>query len=161
MVADHGIADVVRLARFEAERYTDRWGGEPDEVAQRVLATVADAVREGRAEWAVIVTAIRNAIANVARDDRRVRRCPDFPVIEAHAGIPATGAIPDQTRVELRMDIDACLAREGESVRRLCGLLETMTVAEAAVVMDVPRSTLRGWLASLRERMEARGIGPG
>jgi excisionase family DNA binding protein len=35
-----------------------------------------------------------------------------------------------------------------------------MTVAEAAVVMNVPRSTLRGWLASLRERMEARGIGP-
>lgn len=160
MVADHGIADVLRLVRHEAERYACRCNCDPDDVAQRVLVTVGESVREGRAEWAVTVTAIRNAIAHIWRDDRRLRRCPSVPVIEAHSGIPATDAMSDQRRIELRLDIDACLAREGEKVRRLCSLLETMTLAEAAVVMDVPRSTLRGWLASLRERMEARGIGP-
>lgn len=161
MVADHGIADVLRLVRHEAERYASRWGGDTDDVAQRVLVRVGESVREGRAEWALTVTAVRNAMASIARHDRRSRRCPDFPVIEAHSGIPASDAMSDQRRIELRMDIDACLAREGERVRELCALLETMTVAEAAVVMNVPRSTLRGWLASLRERMEARGIGPG
>lgn len=160
MVADHGIADVLRLVRHEAERYAARWGGDPEDVAQRVIATVGEFVREGRAEWAVTVTAIRNAVASIARHDRRSRRCPNLPVIEAHSGIPATDSLSDQRRIELRMDIDACLAREGEAVRRLCGMLETMTLAEAAAVMLVPRSTLRGWLASLRERMEARGIGP-
>lgn len=160
MVADHGIADVLRLVRYESERYAARCGGDPEDVAQRVLATVGEPVREGRAEWATTVRAIRNAIATIWRNDRRAKRCPNLPVIEAHSGIPATDSLSDQRRIELRMDIDACLAREGERVRELCALLETMTVAEAAVVMNVPRSTLRGWLASLRERMEARGIGP-
>lgn len=160
MVADHGIADVVRAVRAEAERYTARWGGDSDDVAQRVLACVSAPVREGRTDWAVVVVAIRGALAEIARHDRRLRRSPSLPVVSAHAGIPAADAMADQRRIDLRLDLDACLAKEGAAVRRLCSLLETMTVAEAAVVMNVPRSTLRGWLASLRERLEARGIGP-
>lgn len=160
MVSDHGLDDVLRLVRCEADRYVARWGGDPEDVAQRVIATVGESVREGRAEWALVVIAIRNALADVARNDRRSKRCPNVPVVSAHTGIPARQSLTDQERIELRLDIDACLEREGESVRRLCTLLETMTLSEAAVAMDVPRSTLRGWLASLRERMEAKGLGP-
>jgi DNA-directed RNA polymerase specialized sigma24 family protein len=159
MVADHGLSDVLRAVRVEAERYAARWGGEPEEVAQRVLVTISEAVREGRADWAFVVVSIRNAVASIARHDRRARRCPSVPVIVAHSGLPVADAMAEQKRIDLRIDIDSCLAREGENVRRLCSLLETMTIAEAAVVMGVPRSTLRGWLASLRERMEARGLG--
>lgn len=160
MVADHGLEHVLGLVRRESERYAARWGGDPEDVCQQVLSMVGESVREGRADWALIVIAIRNAIAHVARDDRRMRRCPNIPVVSAHSGIAAREVITDQERIELRLDIDACLEREGESVRRLCSLLETMTLSEAAAVMDVPRSTLRGWLASLRERMEAKGLGP-
>jgi DNA-directed RNA polymerase specialized sigma24 family protein len=159
MVADHGLSDVLRAVRVEAERYAARWGGEPEEVAQRVLVTIGEAVREGRADWAFVVVSIRNAVASIARHDRRARRSPTVPVIVAHSGLPVADAMAEQKRIDLRIDIDSCLAREGENVRRLCSLLETMTIAEAAVVMGVPRSTLRGWLASLRERMEARGLG--
>jgi hypothetical protein len=159
MVADHGLSDVLRAVRVEAERYAARWGGEPEEVAQRVLAYVRETVRDGREDWAVVVVSIRRALARIARHDRRLRRSPSVPVVQAHAGIPAADAMADQRRIDLRIDLDACLAKEGAAVRRLCSLLETMTVAEAAVVMGVPRSTLRGWLASLRERMEARGLG--
>jgi len=160
MVADHGLSDVLRAVRVEAERYAARWGGEPEEVAHRVLAYVGETVRDGRADWAVVVVSIRRALAKIARHDRRARRCPSVPVIVAHSGLPVADAMAEQRRIDLRIDIDSCLAREGENVRRLCSLLETMTAAEAAVVMGVPRSTLRGWLASLRERMEARGMGP-
>jgi DNA-directed RNA polymerase specialized sigma24 family protein len=160
MVADHGLSDVLRAVRVEAERYAARWGGEPEEVAHRVLAYVGETVRDGRADWAVVVVSIRRALAKIARHDRRLRRSPTLPVVSAHAGIPAVDAMADQRRIDLRIDLDACLAKEGAAVRRLCGLLETMTIAEAAAVMGVPRSTLRGWLASLRERMEARGMGP-
>lgn len=158
-VSDHTAADVWRHVALAAARYAVRSGGDPEEIAQRVLLAVGEPVREGRAEWALTVVAIRNAVASLARHDRRSRRCPAAPVIEAHSGIPTTDSISDQRRADLRLDIDACLSRESENVRRLCSLLETMTVAEAAVVMGVPRSTLRGWLASLRERMEARGLG--
>ncbi len=159
MVSDHTAADVIRHVALAAARYAIQSGGDPDEISQRVLVTIGDAVREGRADWALTVVAIRNAVASIARHDRRARRCPSVPVIVAHAGLPASEAMAEQRRIDLRLDIDACLAKEGENVRRLCSLLETMTVAEAAVVMGVPRSTLRGWLASLRERMEARGLG--
>ena len=159
MVADHGIADVLRAVRAEAERYAGRWGGEPEDVAHRVLACVSAPVREGRADWAVVVVSIRRALAKIARHDRRLCRSPSVLVVSAHAGIPAADAMADQRRIDLRIDLDACLAKEGAAVRRLCSLLETMTLADAAVVMNVPRSTLRGWLASLRERLEAKGSG--
>jgi DNA-directed RNA polymerase specialized sigma24 family protein len=157
--AEHTAADVIRHVALAAARYAIQSGGDPDEISQRVLVTIGEAVREGRADWAFVVVSIRNAVASIARHDRRARRSPSVPVIVAHSGLPVADAMAEQKRIDLRIDIDSCLAREGENVRRLCSLLETMTVAEAAVVMGVPRSTLRGWLASLRERMEARGLG--
>lgn len=159
MVHDHTAADVARYVAMSAARYAGRSGDDADDIAQRVLASVGAIVRDGNAEWALTVTAVRNAIASIAKHDRRSRRSPNLPVVSAHSGIAERQRITEQERIELRIDIDACLAREGKRVRELCKLLETMTLSEASAVMSVPRSTLRGWLASLRERMEARGIG--
>lgn len=151
--------DVLAYVESAARRYCSRTSDEPEEIAQRILARVSDDVRRGIGPWDNVVASIRQAIADIARFDRRAKRCCNLPTQVAHSGIIDRGSIADQERIELRLDIDACLAREGESVRRLCLLLETMSLAEASRAMDVPRRTLRGWLASLRERMEARGFG--
>jgi len=153
--------DVVKHAAAAARRYCLRSGDDAEEIAQRILATVSVDVRDGLADWPLVVIAVRNAIASIARFDRRARRCCDLPVMVAHSGIVKEERITDQERLELRMDLDAVLAREGESVRLLCKLLERMTLTQAAREIGVARSTARGWLASLRERMEAKGYWQG
>ena len=157
MVRDTTREEVLKHAAAAARRYCRRSGDDPEEIAQRILATVSVDVRDGVADWPLVVIAVRNAIASIARFDRRARRCCDLPVMAPHAGIVREERITEQERVDLRLDIEACLAREGENVRVLCSLLERMTLSEAAREMGVARSTLRGWLASLRERMEAKG----
>jgi DNA-directed RNA polymerase specialized sigma24 family protein len=161
MVADHTAADVLAFVAASAARYVARSGGDAEEITQRIMLAIGEPVRHGESEWAYTVTAVRNAVASIARHDRRLRRFPAVPVVSAHSGIAQRDAMSDQERIELRIDIDACLEREGEQVRRLCRLLETMSVAEASRVMNVPRSTLAGWLAGLRDRMEAKGLSPG
>lgn len=160
MAIDPSPADVLRYAGVEAARYAERSGDDPEEIEQRILQAVSSEVREGRAPWALVVVSVRNSIAGIAKHDRRLRRVCDVPTVQAGSGIPQQHGISDQDQAELRMDIETCLARESPQVRKLCRLLETMTLAEAAREMDVPRSTARGWIASLRERMEAKGLGP-
>lgn len=152
-------SDVMRYATRAAARFAARTDCDAEDVAQRVLVAVSADVRDGRAPWAVVVVSIRHALATIVRHDRAARRSSNLPTVAAHSGIASRDRISDQEQLELRLDIDVCLARESVDVRRLCGLLESMTLAEASRVMGVPRSTLRAWLASLRERMEARGLG--
>jgi DNA-directed RNA polymerase specialized sigma24 family protein len=158
MVRDTTREDVVRHAGAAARRYCQRSGDDAEEIVQRILATVSVDVRDGVADWPLVVIAVRNAIASIARFDRRARRCCDLPVMVAHSGIVRDERITEQERIELRMDIETCLAKEGQNVRRLCGLLQQMTLAEAAREMGIARRTARGWIASLRERMEAKGL---
>lgn len=150
--------DVLRYATRASARFAARMECDPEDVAQRVLLAVAEDVRNGRAPWPVVVTAIRHALAGIVRHDRAARRSSNLPTVVAHSGIASRARISDQEQLELRLDIEVCLSRESAEVRRLCGLLQSMTLSDAARVMGVPRSTLAGWLASLRERMEARGI---
>lgn len=152
--------DVLRYTSVAAARYASRSGDDPEEIEQRILQAVSCEVRDGVAPWALVVTSVRNAIANIAKHDRRARRTCDVPTVGAHNGIPTRDRITDQERAELRLDINACLSRESANVRRLCRLLETMTLTEAAREMGVARSTLRGWLKALRDRMEAKGLSP-
>jgi DNA-directed RNA polymerase specialized sigma24 family protein len=153
--------DVLRYATRAAARFSARMECDPEDVAQRVMVAVSADIREGRAPWEVVVVSVRNALANIVKHDRRACRSSGFPTVAAHSGIASRDRITDQEQLELRLDIEVCLSRESVEVRRLCGLLRSMTLTEASRVMGVPRSTLRGWLASLRERMEARGLGGG
>lgn len=151
--------DVVAYAESAARRYASRTKDEPEDIAQRILVRVSAEVRSGSAPWGNVVASIRQAIADIARFDRAAKRAHVGWKMVISDGSYTKGGITDLERAELRLDIAACLDHEGESVRRLCSLLETMSLSEAAEVMNVPRSTLRGWLASLRERLEARGLG--
>jgi DNA-directed RNA polymerase specialized sigma24 family protein len=153
--------DVLRYATRAAARFSARMDADHEDVAQRVMLAVSADIRDGRAPWAVIVVSIRHALAGIVRHDRAARRYSNLPTVSAHSGIASRDRISDQEQVELRHDIDLCLSRESPEVRRLCALLESMTLTQAARVMGVPRATLRGWLASLRERMEAKGLGGG
>jgi predicted DNA-binding protein (UPF0251 family) len=153
--------DVLRYTTRAAARFAARMELDPEEVAQRVLVAVSQEVRHGLADWPVVVVAIRHALAGIVRHDRAARRCSNLPTVAAHSGIPTRDRITDVEQLELRLDIETCLARESADTRRLCELLQSMTLTEASRVMEVPRSTLVGWLASLRERMEARGLGDG
>lgn len=151
--------DVLRYATRASARFAVRMECDAEDVAQRVLLAVADDVRHGRAPWPVVVTAIRHALAGIVRHDRAARRGANLPTVAAHSGIASRDRISDLEQLELRIDIDVCLSRESEEVQRLCGLLQSMTLTEASRAMGVPRSTLAGWVAALRERMEARGFG--
>jgi predicted DNA-binding protein (UPF0251 family) len=153
--------DVLRYTTRAAARFAARMECDPEDVAQRVLVAVSADVRHGRAPWPVVVVSIRHALAGIVRHDRASRRSSNLPTVAAHSGIASRDRISDVEQLELRLDIEVCLARESVEVRRLCALLQSMTLTEASRVMDVPRSTLAGWLASLRERMEARGLGRG
>jgi len=159
MTSDRTDRDVVAYAESAARRYASRTDDEPEDIAQRILARVSADVRSGSAPWDHVVASVRQAIADIARFDRASKRSHRGWSMGSADGIPAKDGITDIERAELRMDLASCIEREGESVRRLCSLLETMSLSEAADVMNVPRSTLRGWLASLRERLEARGLG--
>jgi len=159
MTRDATRRDVMEYAESTARKYASRTNDEPEDIAQRILARVPDDVRSGAAAWDRVVVCVRRAVRDIARFDRRAKRSPNVPVVSAGSGIAETPRISDQRRAELRIDLESCIAREAESVQRLCILLQTMTLAEAADVMRVPRSTLRGWLAGLRDRMEARGMG--
>jgi DNA-directed RNA polymerase specialized sigma24 family protein len=143
-----------------------------------------DSVPERMRSWGVVAAAARNAVANIARHDHAAKRgqrckqatcgidelenlkldgmqnCPVRHSIEALDRKRGKGN-PERERAELRLDIETCLAKESLEVRRLCLLLQAYTVTEAARVMGIPRSTAVGWLASVRERMEARGLEPG
>lgn len=153
--------DVLRYATRAAARFAERMDCDPEDVAQRVMVAVSADIREGRAPWEVVVVSVRNALAGIVRHDRAARRSSNLPTVSAHSGIASRDRITDQEQLELRLDIEVCLSRESADVRRLCRLLRSMTLTEASRVMGVPRSTLAGWLASLRERMEARGLGGG
>lgn len=160
MSLDPSPSDVLQYTSAAAAKYAARSGDDPEEIEQRILQAVSSEVRDGLAPWALVVVSVRNSIAGIAKHDRRARRVCDVPTVQAHNGIAKRDRISDQDQAELRLDIETCLARESPQVRKLCRLLETMTLAEAAREMDVPRSTARGWIASLRERMEAKGLGP-
>ena len=157
LTADEAVAYARRVAAW----YARRAGADPEEIAGRVLVKVARLWADGPlVAWGLLVASVRTSIADVHRDDRAAKRTPAARRLEFDAESIAErrSGEHDPRTLELRMDIDTCLARESADVRRLCGLLETMTLTEASRVMNVPRSTLAGWLASLRERMEARGL---
>ncbi len=153
--------EAVAYARRVAAWYARTAGVDPEDCASRVLVIVSELWAIVPAiEWGLAVRSIRNAIASIHREKRAQKRQLPARRIEVDADdIDDRSAGASCMRsVEMRIDIDTCLARESADVRRLCSLLETMSVSEASRVMGVPRTTLVGWLASLRERMEARGL---
>jgi len=64
----------------------------------------------------------------------------------------------DQEEWELAHDVAATLARLPEHLRRLCELLKTGSISEAAREMGVPRTTLNDHVKKLREIFEDAGL---
>jgi len=67
-------------------------------------------------------------------------------------------ARPDQETVELALDVEAVINRLPDNLRRLCELLKTGSIADAARAMGVPRTTLNDHVKKLREVFEAAGL---
>ena len=64
----------------------------------------------------------------------------------------------DQEKCEMAIDIERMLSRLPRKVRRLCELVKTMTVAEAARRLRLKESTVRSQLAALRESFRDAGL---
>jgi RNA polymerase sigma-70 factor (ECF subfamily) len=64
----------------------------------------------------------------------------------------------DQETAELALDVEAVLKRLPDNLRRLCELLKTGSIADAARAMGVPRTTLHDHVKKLREVFEAAGM---
>jgi RNA polymerase sigma-70 factor (ECF subfamily) len=64
----------------------------------------------------------------------------------------------DQETAELVLDVEAVLKRLPDNLRRLCELLKTGSIADAARAMGVPRTTLNDHVKKLREVFEAAGL---
>jgi RNA polymerase sigma-70 factor (ECF subfamily) len=64
----------------------------------------------------------------------------------------------DQETAELALDVEAVLKRLPDNLRRLCELLKTGSIADAARAMGVPRTTLNDHVKKLREVFEAAGL---
>jgi RNA polymerase sigma-70 factor (ECF subfamily) len=64
----------------------------------------------------------------------------------------------DQETAELALDVEEVLKRLPDNLRRLCELLKTGSIADAARAMGVPRTTLHDHVKKLREVFEAAGL---
>jgi len=64
----------------------------------------------------------------------------------------------DQETAELALDVEAVLKRLPDNLRRLCELLKTGSIADAARAMGVPRTTLHDHVKKLRQVFEAAGL---
>lgn len=64
----------------------------------------------------------------------------------------------DQETAELALDLEDVLKRLPDNLRRLCELLKTGSIADAARAMGVPRTTLNDHVKKLREFFEAAGL---
>lgn len=64
----------------------------------------------------------------------------------------------DQETAELALDVEEVLKRLPDNLRRLCELLKTGSIADAARAMGVPRTTLNDHVKKLREFFEAAGL---
>ncbi len=64
----------------------------------------------------------------------------------------------DLETAELALDVEAVLKRLPDNMHRLCELLKTGSIADAARAMGVPRTTLNDHVKKLREFFEAAGL---
>lgn len=153
-------ADAVYVQRA-AERYARRNAGDAEEIAQRILARVPwiVAARVGAKRWAAVrAVSVSNAIADIDREDRAQKRGEPCEALPPSGVADPIGRLSQAELTSLRIDLEIGLAREGERVRELCELLKVVSIAEAARIMGISRSTATGWIASLRERLEAKGL---
>jgi DNA-directed RNA polymerase specialized sigma24 family protein len=145
-----------------AERYARRTGLDPEDVAQRIMLAVpwGIAPRVGERRWSALrAVSVANAIAGIHREDHASKRAHREPErLPDDGGPEEVGRLTEAERVSLRIDLEIGLAREGERVRELCELLKVVTIAEASRIMGISRTTATGWLAGLRDRLEAKGL---
>lgn len=66
--------------------------------------------------------------------------------------------LSDEELVSLAIDIEEVLARLPPHWQELAARLKTRTKTEAARDMKMPRSTLYGWVRSIRRQFEKRGF---
>ena len=64
----------------------------------------------------------------------------------------------DQETVELALDVEGALKQLPDNLRRLCELLKTGTISDAARAMGVPRTTLNDWVKKIGKFFEAAGL---
>lgn len=158
------VADVAAIRRYVTRiacGYASRSGLDVADVTSRIMLRmpVMDAIPDRMWSWGFVAASARNALASIVRDDHALKRGHHMHRVPLAADLlERKRDIGEQERCELRLDIETCLAKESADVRRLCVLLATHSVTDAARAMGIPRSTAAGWIASLRERMEARGM---
>jgi RNA polymerase sigma-70 factor (ECF subfamily) len=68
------------------------------------------------------------------------------------------GARSERDRRDMVLDVNAVLSRLPEDVRKLCELVKTVTVSEAARRLGMPESTASKRLRDLRERFRKAGL---
>ena len=86
-----------------------------------------------------------------------VERIQTIAAEEADRGL-GRQARSDQETAELSLDVEEVLNRLPDNLRRLCELLKTGSIADAARAMGVPRTTLNDHVKKLREFFEAAGL---
>lgn len=64
----------------------------------------------------------------------------------------------DQEAVELALDVEAMLQRLPDNLRRVCELLKTASIAEAARQLGLPRTTLHDQVKKIRKFFEQAGL---
>jgi len=82
--------------------------------------------------------------------------CPGFqPVVND----PRGGQRDEQGRCELRLDMEAALARIPQRLRRVCRVLMTFNPAEAAERLGICRQSIYRNIAEIRRYLTAAGLG--
>ena len=144
---------LMRLPKFDVNKATQKTF-----VARLVERKISKLIRHRRQEM---------------RDYRRRARSLNEPIKDEDGGIVERGdtiaeeeinrrlgrrSRTAQEDLELALDTAETLSRLPEHLRRLCELLKTGTIAEAARQLGIPRTTLNDHVRKLREMFEHAGL---
>lgn len=100
------------------------------------------------------------------RSIRRRRACDSpihfddiFPGFEPVSNDAATGVVDEQVRRELRIDMDAAIARMPKRLRRVCSLLKEFDATEVAEQLGIRRQSVYRIMDEIREYLNRAGVG--
>lgn len=180
---DDFASELVRRKARQLSRLTSLGRQDPEDLEQELILCLLRKLAlfdEQRGDLgAYLTTVIERCALNLLRDQRAAKRnavrVSSLSIhVDAGDGEPASFAavvpdsvhdfrlnrdlLPDEELVSLAIDIDEVLACLPPHWRGLATRLKTQTKTEAARDMKMPRSTLYGWVRSIRKHFERRGF---
>jgi RNA polymerase sigma factor (sigma-70 family) len=173
------------LVQCKARRLVGRAGLRPqdcNDVAQELIARIHAALDHYNPTLgtprAFLNAALDNAGRNLLRDRRARKRgvktplSLNLPVHDGERSIELADTLPaetlqahrghyprgDEERAQLAHDVNKVVEQLPEDLRVVAELLKSHTIADAARILRIPRSTLTSRISRIRERFEVAGF---